>query len=97
MKILKKVLIALGIIVGIVVVLAVAFFFRYKQMANTINSVELYALDLSEFEDGVYQGEYGEFLVHVVVEVTVQDHKITKITIIDQRAGPGYEALATID
>jgi uncharacterized protein with FMN-binding domain len=97
MKTSKKVLTIIIVIIGLIIVFGAAFYFRYQQMANTINSVELYSLDLANIKDDVYQGEYSEFLVQVKLEVTVKDHKITSITMLDQRAGPGYEALETID
>ncbi|MGD9379779.1 MAG: FMN-binding protein [candidate division WOR-3 bacterium] len=97
MKIWKKVLIGLGIFVGLIIIFGIAFFFRARQMVNIIDSTVIEDVDLTQIEDGVYAGEFGEFLVDVKLEVTVMDHEITGIEIIEQRAGPGYEALETID
>jgi uncharacterized protein with FMN-binding domain len=97
MKIWKKVLIGLGIFVGLIIIFGIAFFFRARQMVNIIDSKVIEDVDLTLIEDGVYAGEFGEFLVDVKLEVTVMDHEITGIEIIEQRAGPGYEALETID
>jgi uncharacterized protein with FMN-binding domain len=96
MKIWKKVLIGLGIFVGLIIIFGIAFFFRARQMVNIIDSTVIEDVDLTQIEDGVYAGEFGEFLVDVKLEVTVMDHEITGIEIIEQRAGPGYEALETI-
>ena len=97
MKIWKKVLIGLGIFIGLIIVFGIAFFFRAQHMVKVIDSAVIQDVDLSQIKDGVYAGEFGEFLVDVKLEVTVQDHQMTKIEIIAQRSGPGYEALATID
>jgi uncharacterized protein with FMN-binding domain len=97
MKIWKKVLIGLGIFVGLIIIFGIAFFFRARQMVNIIDSTVIEDVDLTQIEDGVYAGEFGEFLVDVKLEVTVMDHEITGIEIIEQRAGPGYEALETVD
>ena len=97
MKILKWILIGLGIVV---VILAVAFIFfrvRYNKMVEVIDSVELSSIDLAQIEDGVYRGEFGEFLVSVTLDVTVEEHTITGIEIIEQNSGPGYEAHEVID
>lgn len=97
MKIWKKILIGLGIVVGLIIIFGIAFFFRARQMVKIIDSAVIEDVDLTQIEDGVYAGEFGEFLVDVKLEVTVMDHEITGIEIIEQRAGPGYEALETID
>ncbi len=97
MKIWKKILIGFAIFVGLIIIFGVAFFFRAQQMVKVIDSAVIQDVDLTQIEDGVYAGEFGEFLVDVKLEVTVQDHQITKIDVVEQRAGPGYEALETID
>ena len=97
MKIWKKILIGLGIFVGLIIIFGIAFFFRARQMVKIIDSAVIEDVDLTLIEDGVYPGEFGEFLVDVKLEVTVKDHEITAIEITEQRAGPGYEALETVD
>jgi uncharacterized protein with FMN-binding domain len=93
----KKILIILAVLFGMILLIAIAFFFRYRQMARTIDHEQITDIDLTSIEDGIYTGEYGEFLIFVKVTVAVRNRRITKIDIIDQRAGPGYEALETLD
>lgn len=97
MKIWKKILLVLGIFLILIIAFGVAFFFRAQQMVKRIESVQINDVDLTKIADGVYAGEFGDFLVDVKLEVTVKDHKIEKIEITKQRAGPGYEAVETID
>jgi uncharacterized protein with FMN-binding domain len=97
MKIWKKVLIGLGIFVLVIIVFGVVFFLRARQMVKVIDSTVIEEVDLAQIEDGVYSGEFGDFLVNVKLEVTVREHQIADIKIIEQRCGPGYEALETID
>ena len=97
MKIWKKILIGLGIVVGLIIVFGIAFFFRARHMVKVIDSTVIEDVNLTQIEDGVYAGEFGEFLVHVKLEVTVMDHQITGIEVIEQKCGPGYEALETVD
>lgn len=97
MKIWKKILIGLGIFFGLIIIFGIVFFFRARQMVKVISSTPIENVDLTQIEDGVYAGQFGDFLVDVKLEVTVKDHQITGIEIIEQRAGPDHEALETID
>ena len=97
MKLWKKVLITLGIFVLIIIIFGVIFLLRARQMVKVIDSIVIADVDLAQIEDGVYAGEFGDFLVNVKLEVTVQTHQITNIKITEQRSGPGYEALEVID
>ena len=97
MKILKWILIVLGVLVIILVIAFVFFRLRYNKMVDVIDSVQLEQIDLRQIENGVYRGTFGEFLVSVTLDVTIEDHEIKKIEIIDQKSGPGYEAREVID
>jgi uncharacterized protein with FMN-binding domain len=97
MKILKWILIGLGALVIIIAVAYIFFRMRFNKMVDVIESVEIVTIDLEQIEDGVYPGEFGEFLISVELEVTVKDHKITHIEIIEQNSGEGYEAREVID
>jgi len=97
MKILKWILIGLGVLIIILVIAFVFFRLRFNKMVDVIDSVKLERIDLQKIEDGIYRGAFGEFLVSVTLDVTVKDHKITKIAIIEQNSGPGYEAREVID
>lgn len=46
-------------------------------MVKLIDGKIIEDVDLTQIEDGVYAGEFGDFLVDVKLEVTVQDHQIT--------------------
>lgn len=96
MKIWKKVLIGLGIFLVVIILLGVAFFFRAQQMVKRL-STPVEHVDLTQIEDGVYAGQFGDFLVDVKLEVTVKDHEIVSIEIIEQRAGAGYQAFEVLD
>jgi uncharacterized protein with FMN-binding domain len=97
MKIWKKILIGLGIFVVIVIILGIAYSLRFRQMVKRIDGVIIKDVNLAQIEDGVYAGEFGDFLVNVQLEVTVQEHRITGIKITDQRSSGGHEGLEVID
>lgn len=85
---------------AIVVVLGAAtgaFFLRFRKMARTIRAVEIEHVDLAGVPDGSYEGEFGDFLVHVKARVKVAAGRIESVEIVDQRCGPGYEAKETVD
>ncbi|KPK71620.1 hypothetical protein AMJ87_07005 [candidate division WOR_3 bacterium SM23_60] len=97
MKIWKKILIGLGIFALIIIILGVVFLLRARQMVKVIDSKVIEDVDLTQIEDSVYAGEFGNFLVNVKLEVTVQDHHITGIKITEQRSSPDHEARETVD
>ena len=97
MKILKWILIGIGALVVVLVVAFIFFRMRYNRMVDVIDSVELTSIDLEQIDDGVYRGAFGEFLVSVTLDVTVKDHEITGIEIVEQNSGPGYDAHEVID
>lgn len=95
---LKKILIAAGVILLLIVLGIGLLMYRLTGMAGSIEqeSARLTQVNLSRVADGTYLGSYGNFVVSAEVEVVVKNHRIKKITIIDQKCGPGYEARDTI-
>ena len=84
------------ILTGFVVLAGTAFLWfqaRINRMYDTFASEEITDIDLTSLQNGVYPGEAGEFVVSVKLTVTVENHTITSIDIIDQNGGSGYEAL----
>ena len=92
----------IGIIVGIIILIAAIGFgfliYRLAGMAHRIESdlAGITSINLTKVADGVYTGSYGDFVVSAKVEVAVKNHRIKKITIVDQNCGPGYEAKDTV-
>ncbi|MFA5113030.1 MAG: FMN-binding protein [Candidatus Margulisiibacteriota bacterium] len=94
---LKKLGIVLGIILLVIICLAGVFYLRAQSMASNIKHqyASIKPLDLAKVTDGVYAGSFGDFLVSVKVQVTVKRHRIAEVKIMEQKCGPGYEALDT--
>jgi len=83
-----------GIIVGVLLIIGVGFgIFVKGQVDNTVqtyvDSVVIEEINLSEVADGKYEGEYGNESVYAKVEVTVKDHVITGIDILEHKNGLG--------
>ncbi|NPV01245.1 MAG: hypothetical protein HPY53_07675 [Brevinematales bacterium] len=91
----KKVLIVLGIIVGVVILGAVIFMMRFQQMQKYVveNYLRVTNIDMTQVADGVYNGKAGDFVCTVNLDVIVKDHQIGAVIIKDQMSGgPKYEA-----
>lgn len=73
------------------------FSVRYKQMVQTFKTLEIRDVDLTNLADGIYVGEFSEFLVSVKATVTLTSHRITEVKISRQRCGKGYEASDTLN
>lgn len=95
----KKIGITLGIILVLVIIGVGGLMYRLVNMAHRIEGTldKTQVVSLAKVADGTYAGNYGDFLNTVSLEVTVKKHKIEKITIIDQKCGPGYGALDTVN
>jgi len=96
---LKKIGIVIGIIVVVIVCALGAFYFRAQSMVSDLKAqyAGIKPVDLRKINDGVYAGSFGDFLVAVKVNVTVKRHRIDEVKIVEQKCGPGYEALGTVD
>ncbi|MFP4548602.1 MAG: FMN-binding protein [Fidelibacterota bacterium] len=83
-----KQLLMLGLMVLTTVTLSNCKLNEYKEkVANT----EIHEVDLSQVDDGTYEGFYDCYMVKAKVNVTVSDHKITDIVIVEHDNGRGEE------
>jgi uncharacterized protein with FMN-binding domain len=62
-----------------------------------LDEVKITPLELSLINDGEYQGKYSAFPVSVTVEVSVVNHRITNIDIIEHNNGQGGKAEVIVD
>ena len=68
-----------------------------KTLVNDVNSITVSNLNMANITDGIYVGEYSITPVYVEVEVTVTEHKITNIKIIEHENGLGGKAEKIVD
>ena len=54
-------------------------------------------IDLSKVEDGVYEGQCDTGVVRVRVQVTVRDHRLESIELLEHENGRGTPAEAILD
>lgn len=97
MIILKRILIVLVILITVITIGAFLLFNSMKKSVSTYHNFDFASLDLSTVEDGTYTGSEDGGLVKASVEVTVKDHKITKVTILSHDCGTGKPAEVIVD
>lgn len=68
-----------------------------KRLVNDVNSITVSNLNMANITDGIYVGKYCITPVYVEVEVTVTEHKITNIKIIEHENGLGGKAEKIVD
>ncbi len=90
----------LPIIVVVIAVGAVMVGMRVKDMVihqNRVKGIEISEVDLARIPDGVYEGYHNAGLVSARVRVSVSEHRIAGIELIEHLHGRGAEAEAIPD
>ena len=95
----KKALIVVAVVLGVLVLAGGALMLRFRVMSLRMSNelVDVRAVDLAAIPDGMYVGEYGDFLVAARVAVSVAGGRIVAIDMLAQQSGPGYGALEILD
>lgn len=80
----------------IVIVLLISIgFITYKIIDNNLKNLltrEIESINITEIDDGIYQGKYEVFPVSVELNVEVKDHQIIEIDILKHDNGQGKPA-----
>jgi uncharacterized protein with FMN-binding domain len=92
----KGLLIAAGIIL-VLVIGAIVGVNIVNDKLNSLSDITFDTIDLSEIDDGVYEGSYSQFPISVDVEVTILNGSITEIVIAKHQSGQGQPAEVIID
>lgn len=86
------------IILVVVIIFVLGGFLLLTSKANTALETMLYEkIDMKLVADGIYQGETNAGLVIVKVDVSVKDHAIDNIDIIEHQNGLGGKAESITD
>ncbi|MCD4706803.1 MAG: FMN-binding protein [Candidatus Sabulitectum sp.] len=93
----RKILIAVAVLFVAVAATGLWYKIRLNEMYNTFESEQITDIDLGSFENGEYTGDAGDFVISVRLSVTVENHCITRIDILNQSGGKGYEAHEILD
>jgi uncharacterized protein with FMN-binding domain len=96
----KKTAVILLIILAVIIAICAIIAYAVNGMDQNLDQlldIEIEDADLSEVPDGTYPGSYKAPPIFVKVEVTVKDHAIADIEIIEHDNGKGAAAEAIID
>lgn len=88
----KKVLLIIGIIIVIMIIVGSLAGSYLEANLNKLADMKIADVDLSKIEDGTYIGTYKVFPVEAIVNVTVNNHIITKIDLVKHVTGQGQDA-----
>ena len=87
------ILIILGITVTII---GKSMLAKIIEELESLKLEDISSPDLSMLDDGTYAGSFGNVAVAAVVEVTIGDHRIERIVLVDHRNGKGAAAEAIL-
>lgn len=88
---------ALIIAFAVILLLLVAGRILLGKMVRNVQNIPVFTPDLSEIADGNYIGEYSIAPVSVKVEVVIDKHQITQITILQHQNGLGSAAESIVN
>mgnify|MGYP000989396184 CR=1 FL=1 len=97
MKKIYKFLIGFGIVILLVIIGSIVAFKSMEKGLSDLLTVPIEEIDLSAVEDGSYTGSFTRMPISVKVQVTVENHDITAIEIIEHVSGQGQPAEVIID
>ena len=89
--------IIIGVIIATLAVYLISYGIRLGNYKKAIANITINPVDLSTISDGSYIGTYDVDFISVKVEVTVADHTITQIKLLEHHNEKGKPAEAIID
>lgn len=94
----KKVLkYAVIVVAFIVVIYGVNYLFSVKKYKESVNNIQIQEVNLSQIDDGTYTGEYDVDFIYAKVNVTVKNHVITNVDLVEYKHEKGAAAEAIPD
>ncbi|MFP4478173.1 MAG: FMN-binding protein [Candidatus Izemoplasmatales bacterium] len=88
----KRLLIVFGVFLALFLIFGISIYMQIKQNTNHILSQSIEEVDFSEYEDGIYQGEYYSKDIGVLVLVEIENGKVISIAYDNHLNGKGEEA-----
>jgi uncharacterized protein with FMN-binding domain len=90
----------LKIILIVILLLGLGGFLSFQKLNNDLEHLkddQFEPLNPSQWTDGVYLGEASQLPIKVIVELNIQDQRITKLTLLEHQTGEGQSAEAILD
>lgn len=88
---------ALPVIAALVIIFGTLLIYRGKGKSREAVNLPYYSYSLDEVADGVYAGKTYTKFMHLQLEVTIVNHQIKKIDVIENEGSQGYKAAAIIE
>ena len=93
----SKILIAIALFLVLIGIAVSVTLSKMTKDLESLATASIKMVDLSRISDGVHQGVFASGPVSVKVDVTVQDHRIMKIDLIEHKNGQGKPGEAVIE
>lgn len=93
----KKLSIVVILILFIILIVSIAGFNQIRKNMKSYESFSFETLNLSQIEDGVYNGSEDGEIVKATVAVTVENHRIKNVRILSHECGKGKPAEVIVD
>lgn len=93
----KKIMIGAGVVVLVALGVGGTYLYKINEYQKMIADIKISDVDLNKVKNGTYQGDFDASVISVKVEVEVNDHKITKIDLIEHNNGRGEPAEVIVD
>lgn len=91
----KKWLIGIAVVLGVLVLAAGGMFLKMTRDAEAgLAALKYESVDMNRIADGIYQGEADAGLVYAKVQVDVKDHALQSVRLLEHRNGRGGAAEA---
>lgn len=87
----KKWMKGLLLFILVLIIGSVLVFYNLSENLKELMNEPVGAMNFDVIDDGNYEGEYGSFPVNAKVNVTVNNHEITQINILEHNHGKGAE------
>ena len=88
----RKVWIALGIVLALALAIGAFISIKVRRYKEKVRATTIEDVPLSQVRDGVYEGYYDVDLVKARVRVTVKDHRIENVELVEHEHGRGEKA-----
>ena len=93
-----------GLIKTIIAVCAIAavtwgayYLYNISNYKKVVNTIQVQSVDLNNIQNGKYSGKFDANVISAEVEVTVDNHKIKSVDLINHKNERGKKAEAIID
>lgn len=92
-----KILLIIFVFIASLTAFGIYMINKINQEMEVLTISEIPEINLVQIDDGTYSGSFKSLLIKVQVEVTIQNHVITDIIILEHQNGQGDDADVIID